>query len=99
MSTITTPKGAGHHEFSDAAAGRDQAWKPDKIKAWVMSHIAIGERFKAPIDSYSSVRVFGYSDRMVVGFYQHYVLTVDDYDHTETYQYYDMMELLRREGR
>ena len=84
------------------AEKKSQALKLDDVRRWVQMHIAIGEQFKAPHDAYNYQAVrdpAGDTIRTVVEFYPHYVLTVDEFGKHETYQYYDMMELLRREGK
>ena len=96
-----------HYNHVETSAERveekkSQTLKFTEVRRWVQSRIQPGERFKAPHDAYNyqSVRdPAGDTDRMVVAFYAHYVLTVDDFGKNETYQYYDMMEMLRRQGK
>ena len=67
------------------------------IVAYIQDHIKIGDRFKAPHDLYNVDRVYldDMTDKIVIGFYDHYVLTVDDFGKHETFQYFDMYVLLR----
>ena len=96
-----------HYNHVETSAERveekkSQALKVDEVRTWVQMHIAIGEQFKAPHDAYNYQAVrdpAGDTIRTVVEFYPHYVLAVDDFGKTETYQYYDMMEMLRRQGK
>ena len=88
------------------AEQRDQeacrtALKPLEIRAYVIDRLAIGSRFKATHDAYnyqSNRDPHASSWRKVVAYYDHYILTVDEYGKRETYQYYDLYELLRRRG-
>ena len=67
------------------------------IVAYIQDHLKIGDRFKAPHDLYNVDRVYldDMTDKIVIGFYDHYVLTVDDFGKHETFQYFDMYVLLR----
>lgn len=70
------------------------------IITYVQDHLKIGDRFKAPHGLYNVDRVFlnDMTYRTVVDFYDHYALTVDDFGKCETFQYFDLYELLRRQG-
>ena len=80
---------------------RRTALKPLEIRAYVIGHLDIGSRFKATHDAYNYQPNRGPQEeswREVVAYYDHYILTVDEYGRRETYQYYDLYELLRRHG-
>ena len=64
-----------------------------------------GDSFMAPADlyhyvmpekGYEGIRYKANSKRTVEKFYRYFVLTRDEYGKTETYQYYDLYEILRR---
>ena len=80
---------------------RRTALKPLEMRAYVIDHLDIGSRFMAPHDAYNyqpNRESHASSWREVVAYYDHYILTVDEYGKRETYQYYDLYELLRRQG-
>lgn len=80
---------------------RRTALKPLEIRAYVIDHLAIGSRFMAPHDAYnyqSNRDPQANSWREVVAYYPNCILAVDEYGKRETYQYYDVYELLRRQG-
>ena len=67
----------------------------------LIDRLDIGSRFKATHDAYNYQPNRGPHEeswREVVAYYEHYILTVDEYGRRETYQYYDLYELLRRQG-
>ena len=81
---------------------RRTALKPLEIRAYVIDRLDIGSRFMAPHDAYnyqSNRDPQADSWREAVAYYEHYILTVDEYGKRETYQYYDVYELLRRQGK
>lgn len=84
----------------------EERWKnalnKGNLRLWVMTHINVGGTFKAPHDAYNyqpKQEVVADSEREVVGFYENFVLTKDEFGKSETYQYYDLFELLRRQGK
>ena len=80
---------------------RRTALKPLEMRAYVIDHLDIGSRFRATHDAYNYQPNRGpqaNSWREVVAYYPHCILAVDEYGKQETYQYYDVYELLRRQG-
>ena len=65
-------------------------WKERKYRAYVFMHISEGDVIKVPKDLYNDDRTRTFTERKVLKFYDHYVLTVDEYGKSETFQYYDV---------
>ena len=71
---------------------RTEEW----YKKNIFTALKEGDVFLAPHDLYTSKNHMKnhYSYRKVVKFYRHYVLTLDESGRTETYQYFDIWEIL-----
>ena len=75
----------------------------ETYKLYVFSRLSEGDSFKAPRDIYNYISPQKginaaerlNSRRVVDRFYPHYVLTHDDQGRAETYQYFDLYQILR----
>ena len=71
----------------------------DYIREYVTDHVHIGGTIKMPKDLYNAERGRSsmLTSRIVDAFYEHFVLTHDEYERHETFGYFDVYTYLRGE--
>lgn len=73
-------------------------YRMSKLKKWVKSRLKVGNRFMAPADLYNyDVNTEAMAPRIVVEFYENYVLTVDEYGRSETFMWFALYEILHEQ--
>lgn len=70
----------------------------NKLKKWVKSRPRVGTRFMVPADLYNyDVNAEAMAPRIVVEFYENYVLTVDEYGRSVTFIWFALYEILHEQ--
>ena len=72
--------------------------KIEEVKKYVVDNLSVGGKLLAPQDAYNmdNDRTKVFSERTVIGIYPNFILTEDDFGKKETYQYFEVFELMKR---